>query len=112
MRNRFSGRRSDPAAPAPSSTTPTTTSSSWKRTTPSEYAKAGIQLGKTKVFLRHKAFEALELIRSREQSNAATKLNALFRMYLAKLAYIPYRNAFRKEIYRRHDNEFKETKEQ
>jgi hypothetical protein len=36
-------------------------------------------------------------------------------MYLAKLAYLPYRNAFRAEIYHRQQqfdmNEFKETKE-
>jgi myosin-5 len=75
MRSRFNNRLSDPVSrPEVTnttntvSTTPTSSStSSWKRTTPTEYAKAGVQLGKTKVFLRHKAFEALERIRSREQ---------------------------------------------
>lgn len=117
MRNRFSSRRSDPV-PRPEIVTASPSTPSWKRSggSTSEYAKAGIQLGKTKIFLRHKAFEALERIRSREQTNAATKLNAFFRMYLAKLAYIPYRNAFRVEISERRKeyerDEFKETKEQ
>jgi hypothetical protein len=75
----------------------------------------GIQLGKTKVFLRHKAFEALEHIRSAEQTKAATKLNSIFRRYLARLAYLPYRDAFRMELLARRrmfeDGEFKETKE-
>jgi hypothetical protein len=91
---------------------------SWSRRglTLSDYAKVGIQMGKTKVFLRHKAFEALERIRSREQSQAATSLNAVFRMYLARMAYLPYRNAFRCEIRDRRqmfeEDEFKECKDQ
>ncbi|EEC43809.1 predicted protein, partial [Phaeodactylum tricornutum CCAP 1055/1] len=51
----------------------------------------GIQMGKSKVFLRHSAFEALERIRTCEQYKAATSLNATFRMYLARIAYVPYR---------------------
>lgn len=62
----------------------------------------GIQMGKSKVFLRHSAFEALERIRTCEQYKAATSLNATFRMYLARIAYVPYRNAFRQELQRRH----------
>jgi hypothetical protein len=91
---------------------------SWSRRglTLSDYAKVGIQMGKTKVFLRHKAFEALERIRSREQSQAATSLNAVFRMYLARMAYVPYRDAFRCEIFGRRqmfeEDEFKECKDQ
>lgn len=82
-----------------------------------ESVKMGIQMGKTKVFLRHSAFESLERMRSREQTVAATKLNSIFRRYLARIAYIPVRNAFRREMcQRRHlfadDAEFKETKEQ
>jgi hypothetical protein len=61
-------------------------------------AKVGIQLGKTKVFLRHKAFETLERIRSRDLNRAATALNNLFRMYLCRLAYIPFRDAYRAEL--------------
>lgn len=118
MRNRFNNRRSEPVVPVDVKPSACTTPS-WKRgggSASSEYTKAGIQLGKTKVFLRHKAFEALERIRSREQSKAATKLNSVFRMYLAKMAYLPYRNAFRAEIderYKMFEREgFKETKEQ
>ena len=100
-------------------TTPQQPSSgTWKRSglTTSDYAKVGIQMGKTKVFLRHKAFEALERIRSREQTQAATKLNSLFRRYLARIAYIPYRDAFRMELGERRrmyeQDEFKESKEE
>jgi myosin heavy subunit len=83
----------------------------------SDYGKVGIQLGKTKVFLRHKAFEVLERIRSTEQNKAATKLNALFRRYMARVAYIPYRDAFRQELRERrkmfeHANAHKESKEE
>jgi hypothetical protein len=94
----------------------------WKRggaaaLTCADLARVGIQMGKTKVFLRHKAFEALERVRCIEQSNAATKLNSIFRRYLARIAYLPYRNALRLAKDRRrlldanHD-EFKETKEE
>lgn len=55
-------------------------------------------MGKTKVFLRHKAFETLERIRSREHTAAATKLNSMFRRYLARVAYLPIRNAYREEV--------------
>lgn len=80
----------------------------------SEWAKIGIQIGKTKVFLRHKAFEALERLRSQEQSWAAGKLNSIFRMYLARVAYVHVRNAVRKSMHdlRAYENdEFKECKE-
>lgn len=76
-------------------------------------------MGKTKVFLRHKAFEALERVRSIEQTKAATTLNAIFRRYLARIAFIPYRDAFRQAKRRQRlllaskdDDDFKETKEQ
>jgi hypothetical protein len=62
-----------------------------------DYCKAGIQLGKTKVFLRHHAFETLERLRSMQQTKAAVMLNSMFRMHLARLAYVPYRDAFRRE---------------
>lgn len=92
----------------------------WKRgssaLTGVDLAKVGIQMGKTKIFLRHKAFEALERIRSMELSMAATKINSIFRRYLARIAFIPYRDAVRQAKQRQrlmvqHD-EFKETKEQ
>jgi hypothetical protein len=81
----------------------------------SEFAKVGIQIGKTKVFLRHKAFEALERLRSQQQSRAAIKLNSMFRMYLARVAYVHVRNAVRKSMHDLHayqNEEWKESKEQ
>jgi myosin-5 len=81
----------------------------------SEWAKAGIQIGKSKVFLRHKAFEALERLRGQILSQAAVKLNSMFRMYLARTAYVHVRNAVRKSMHDLHayqNDEWKETKEQ
>lgn len=66
--------------------------------TGADLAKVGIQVGKTKVFLRHKAFEILERLRSREFTSAATKLNSIFRMYLSRVAYISIRDAYREEL--------------
>ena len=91
----------------------------WKKGGPtaSDFAKVGIQMGKTKIFLRHQAFEALERIRGIEQAKAATKLNSMFRRYLARIAYIPYRDAFRLEVrdlrrrFEEESGEYKETKE-
>mmetsp|Transcript_87150 Transcript_87150/g.130738 ORF Transcript_87150/g.130738 Transcript_87150/m.130738 type:complete len:1202 (-) Transcript_87150:185-3790(-) len=82
--------------------------------TTADWAKAGIQIGKTKVFLRRTAFEALERLRSQEQSNAAVKLNAIFRMYLARLAYVHVRDSVRHSMHHLQlfECEYKETKEQ
>jgi myosin V len=95
--------------------------------TGADLARVGIQMGKTKVFLRHKAFEVLERIRGSEQCMAATTLNSIFRRYLARIAYLPYRDAMRQARERqRHMNyastgnnsynmeydDFKEMKEQ
>jgi len=66
--------------------------------TTSESAKVGVQIGKTKVFLRHKAFECLERLRSQEQSLAAVKINSTFRMFLARVAYVHVRNTVRKSM--------------
>jgi myosin-5 len=66
--------------------------------TSSDYMKIGIQMGKSKVFLRHHCFESLERLRSLEQTKAAMKLNSMFRRYLARIAYVPYRDAFRQEM--------------
>jgi myosin V len=85
------------------------------RSNSSEWAKVGIQIGKTKVFLRHKAFEALERLRGQTLSQAAVKLNSIFRMYLARTAYVHVRNAVRKSMHdlRAYQNdEWKESKEQ
>jgi myosin V len=81
----------------------------------SEWAKVGIQIGKTKVFLRHKAFEVLERLRGQVLSQAAMKLNSIFRMYLARTAYVHVRNAVRKSMHDLHayqNEEWKESKEQ
>jgi hypothetical protein len=67
------------------------------------------------VFLRHKAFEALERLRGQVLSQAALKLNSVFRMYLARTAYVHVRNAVRKSMHDLHayqNDEWKETKEQ
>ena len=69
----------------------------------------GIQLGKTKVFLRHEAFESLERIRSIEITRAAVKLNSIFRMYLARTAYLHFKAFFSENPH--YGDEFKETKE-
>ena len=100
---RYSERKDTISAPRRSSALP-------------ESIKLGIQMGKTKVFLRHSAFESLERMRSREQTVAATKLNSIFRRYLARIAYVPVRNAFRREMNEHFafyaSEEYKEGKEQ
>jgi len=81
----------------------------------SESAKVGVQIGKTKVFLRHKAFESLERLRSQEQSRAAVKLNSIFRMYLARVAYVHVRNAVRMsmlDLQAFQNDQWKESKEE
>jgi myosin heavy subunit len=79
-----------------------------------ELAKAGIQVGKTKVFLRHSIFEALERLRSQELGRAADKINSVMRMYLARRAYVDVRNMVRQSMHEliRFENEYKESKEQ
>jgi hypothetical protein len=93
---------SSPCTPIPSSSSPSgralTTGYVVNSPAALDYIKLGIQMGKTKVFLRHKAFEALERMRSAEQNNAATLLNSMFRRYLARLAYLPYRSAMRRQV--------------
>jgi hypothetical protein len=65
----------------------------------SELVKLGIQFGKTKVFLRHTAFEKLERIRTQEHSRSAVKLNSVFRMYLSRLAFVHVRNVVRSDMH-------------
>jgi myosin-5 len=65
----------------------------------SELVKLGIQFGKTKVFLRHTAFEKVERIRTHEHSRAAVKLNSVFRMYLSRLAFVHVRNVIRSDMH-------------
>ncbi len=47
----------------------------------------GIQLGKTKVFLRHHAFNALEQLRGQKQRQSATRIQSIFRMYYFKTRF-------------------------
>jgi hypothetical protein len=61
----------------------------------------GIQMGKTKVFLRQHAFEALELMRGRIKSAAATVLNSVFRMFLMRKHYVIMRNEYRARVAQR-----------
>jgi myosin heavy subunit len=50
--------------------------------------KAGIQMGKTKVFVKRRAFDLLESLRGRKKAFAATKLAAAVRMFLDRLHLI------------------------
>lgn len=88
------------SAPEQTSKAATQPSSDWNQGTTSSasFLKVGIQMGKTKVFLRHHCFENLERLRGLEQTSAATKLNSIFRRYLARVAYVPFRDAFRREM--------------
>ena len=63
--------------------------------------EVGIQMGKTKVFLRQHAFEVLEEMRGRIKSAAATVLNSVFRMYLKRRRYILMRNEYRARVLQR-----------
>ena len=86
----------------------------WGGGTTSDWAKVGIQIGKTKVFLRRTAFETLERLRTKEQSAAAVKLNSVFRMYLARLAYVHVRDRVRHSMHHLQlfESDYKESKEQ
>ncbi len=53
----------------------------------------GIQVGKTKVFLRRKAYEALEQLRSQYLTNCAIKIQSLARCYILKKEYSMSRKA-------------------
>jgi myosin-5 len=103
-----------PASPAPTKQRLSLRSDGASGASNNDLAKAGIQVGKTKVFLRHTAFEALERLRSHLQGNAASKINSVMRMYLARRAYVQVRNAVRHSMHDliRYENEYKETKEQ
>eukprot|EP00549_Striatella_unipunctata_P025542 CAMPEP_0118706900 /NCGR_PEP_ID=MMETSP0800-20121206/20862_1 /TAXON_ID=210618 ORGANISM="Striatella unipunctata, Strain CCMP2910" /NCGR_SAMPLE_ID=MMETSP0800 /ASSEMBLY_ACC=CAM_ASM_000638 /LENGTH=382 /DNA_ID=CAMNT_0006609581 /DNA_START=53 /DNA_END=1201 /DNA_ORIENTATION=- len=64
----------------------------------SEMSRRNIQMGNTKVFLRQKVFELIERLRGEELSVVATLINSVIRMYLARIAYLPVRDAYREEI--------------
>jgi len=60
------------------------------------FVKLGMQMGKTKVFLRQREFEGLERQRGHEQQKAAIKLNSTFRGYLVRLRWADYVPLLRK----------------
>ena len=47
----------------------------------------GMQMGRTKVFLRRPAFEALEYLRGRKLEDSATKIQAMARMYICRIDF-------------------------
>ncbi len=61
----------------------------------------GIQMGKTKVFLRQHAFEVLESMRNRIKIEASILLNSIFRMHLKRRRYIIMRNEYRARVAQR-----------
>jgi hypothetical protein len=61
------------------------------------FVTLGMQLGKTKVFLRQCEFEGLERQRSLELHKAAIKLNAAFRGFLVRGKWAEYVPLLRKE---------------
>ena len=54
------------------------------------FVKLGMQMGKTKVFLRQREFEGLERQRGHEQGKAALLLNTTFRGYLVRLKWAEF----------------------
>jgi myosin heavy subunit len=53
-----------------------------------DFVKIGIQMGKTKVFVKRSAFDILESLRGSKKSSAATKIAATVRMFLDRLHLI------------------------
>ena len=66
-----------------------------------DLVQIGIQMGKSKVFLRQHAFEFLERLRGRIKSRAATVINSVVRMYLNRKRYIVMRNEYRARVAQR-----------
>jgi len=60
---------------------------------PTRCGLAGLQLGKTKVFLRREAFEQIEAMRSRRFYNAAATIQAMGRGYLYRQRYSKMKSA-------------------
>lgn len=52
-----------------------------------DLVSVGIQLGKSKVFLRHHAFETLEFLRSQKLHASSIRLQAVFRMSMERKRY-------------------------
>lgn len=58
----------------------------WEKTS-RDHVSIGIQLGKTKVFLRHFAFDSLEYLRSTKLDSTAIKIQSIIRMFRHKALY-------------------------
>jgi len=56
-----------------------------------DLTSVGIQLGKTKVFLRHNAYDTLEYLRNQKLNSAAVQIQANFRMYSQRSFYVHIR---------------------
>merc|ERR1712238_518982 len=69
-----------------------------KKLNEKDLIQVGIQMGKTKVFLRQHAFDILEHMLGKMKSVAATMINSLIRMYLLRKTYILIRNENRKGL--------------
>jgi myosin-5 len=57
-----------------------------------------IEFGKSKVLMKHHAFEALERMLGAIENRGATRLNTNFRRFLARTAFLSARESFRKEL--------------
>jgi len=60
---------------------------------PVDLVSVGIQVGKTKVFLRRQAYEALEKLRNRVTRDAAVKIQSIGRCYIARRKFSMFRSA-------------------
>lgn len=79
-----------------------------------EAAETPIQFGKSKVLLKHHAFEVLEQKLGVIQNRCATRLNTEFRRYLCRVAFVSVRATFRAELESRgetFEHWFKENRE-
>lgn len=73
-----------------------------------------LTIGKSKVLLKHHAFESLEEMLGVVQNGKATVINAIFRRFLCRIAYDDVRRCFREELERMgqtFDEWFKEHRE-
>jgi hypothetical protein len=57
-----------------------------------------IRIGRSRMLLKHHAFEALETWLCAIQNSAATQLNKMFRRHLSRIAFLSVRQAFRLEL--------------
>uniref|UniRef100_A0A6S8L6F1 Myosin motor domain-containing protein n=1 Tax=Amphora coffeiformis TaxID=265554 RepID=A0A6S8L6F1_9STRA len=73
-----------------------------------------LTIGKSKVLLKHHAFESLEELLGVVQNEKATRINAIFRRFLCRVAYQEVRSCFHQELQKMgqtFDEWFKEYRE-